>query len=149
MFLTYKKIIVEIKFRKYCVNSLVARVHLLNERTKSLFCLLVLKTILLVRFLEEFEDTKKSFRNQWMTNYSRVHISSDSLFSKILKKPSIVQKKWYLLWTSLVSFIAKEQKNIENWRSWKMTLLCFSYEVSFISALWMVSSESWKRLHPN
>ena len=24
--------------------------------------------------------------------YSRVHISSDSLFSKILKKPSIVQK---------------------------------------------------------
>ena len=111
MFLTYKKIIVEIKFRKYCVNSLVARVHLLNERTKSLFCLLVLKTILLVRFLEEFEDTKKSFRNQWMTDYSRVHISSDSLFSKILKKPSIVQKKWYLLWTSLVSFIAKEQKN--------------------------------------
>ena len=24
-----------------------------------------------------------------------------------------------------------------------------SYEVSFISALWMVSSESWKRLHSN
>ena len=27
------------------------------------------------------------------TTYSRVHISLDSLFSKILKKPSIVQKK--------------------------------------------------------
>ena len=25
--------------------------------------------------------------------YSRVHISSDEVFSKILKKPSIVQKK--------------------------------------------------------
>jgi hypothetical protein len=24
-----------------------------------------------------------------------------------------------------------------------------SYEVSFISAIWMVSSESWKRLHSN
>ena len=24
-----------------------------------------------------------------------------------------------------------------------------SYEVSFISGIWMVSSESWKRLHPN
>ena len=64
-------------------------------------------------------------------------------------------------------------KNIENWRSWKMRFLPFfwvghyefffwdfffssqwkdqrlSYEVSFISELWMVSSESWKRLHPN
>ena len=27
--------------------------------------------------------------------------------------------------------------------------LCFSYEVSFISALWMVSSASWKILHLN
>ena len=64
------------------------------------------------------------------------------------------------------------QKNIENWRSpendfclvfWllgcskKINNNCIismktssrSYEVSFISALWMVSSESWKRLHPN
>ena len=37
----------------------------------------------------------------------------------------------------------------------KKTTFCFiskqarSYEVSFISALWMVFSESWKRLHPN
>ena len=58
---------------------------------------------------------------------------------------------------------------IENWRSWKITFfgvdfffqenifyffpnekqLGGSYEVSFISALWAVSSESWKRLHPN
>ena len=64
-------------------------------------------------------------------------------------------------------------KNIENWRSWKMRFflgghfefsksailiffsfismkkLCFSYKVSFISWLRMVSSQSWKRLHPN
>ena len=68
------------------------------------------------------------------------------------------------------------EKNIENWRSpendfclvfwflvfgywvdqnffffffsqWKDQRL--SYEVAFISALWMVSSESWKRLYPN
>ena len=53
-------------------------------------------------------------------------------------------------------------KNIENWRSWKSTFfwvghfaffspndkqLGGSYEVSFISALWMVSSKSRKRLH--
>ena len=31
-------------------------------------------------------------------DYSRVHISSDSLFSKILKKPFMVHKKWYLIW---------------------------------------------------
>ena len=65
------------------------------------------------------------------------------------------------------------QKNIENWRSWKMTFFLgghfefffskkikkialsqrkdqwLSYEVSFISALWMVFSESWKRGCPN
>ena len=39
-------------------------------------------------------------RNQWYFshNYSCVHISSDEVFSKILKKPSIVQKKLYLIW---------------------------------------------------
>ena len=30
------------------------------------------------------------FECVWLMNYSRVHISSDSLFSKILQKPSIV-----------------------------------------------------------
>ena len=29
--------------------------------------------------------------------YSRVPKSSDSFFSKILEKPSIEQKKWYLI----------------------------------------------------
>ena len=63
-------------------------------------------------------------------------------------------------------------KNIESWRCWKMKFCFFvcgywvfqkeiifvfsqwksqwlSYEVAFISALWMVSSESWKRLYLN
>ena len=61
-------------------------------------------------------------------------------------------------------------KNIGNWRSWKLrifesAILIFffkkkialsqwkqatrSYEISFISAISMVSSGSWKRLHPN
>ena len=68
----------------------------------------------------------------WFYTYSRVHNSSDEVFVKILKKPSLVQmisseswkSKWYLIWKA----------------SW------FSYKVSFISALRMASSESWKRL---
>ena len=56
-------------------------------------------------------------------------------------------------------------KNIETWLSWKMrffesAILIFfassqwkhaahSYEVSFISVIWIFFSESWKRLHPN
>ena len=36
---------------------------------------------------------KTSAHYQYWYNYSRVHISSDEVFSKILKKPSIVQKK--------------------------------------------------------
>jgi hypothetical protein len=32
-------------------------------------------------------------KNQSTETYSRVHISSDEVFSKMLKKPSIVQKK--------------------------------------------------------
>ena len=41
--------------------------------------------------------------------YSRVHISSDSLFSKILKKPFIVQKKMIPLMNGLLAFIEIKQ----------------------------------------
>ena len=44
--------------------------------------------------------------------YSHVHISSDEVFSKILKKPSIVQKKWYLIWKPLVFLIRWSKKKI-------------------------------------
>ena len=42
-----------------------------------------------------FKFSAKSLYHSWISKqcYSRVHISSDSLFSKILKKPSKVQKK--------------------------------------------------------
>ena len=43
------------------------------------------------------------------TKYSRVHISSDSLFSKILKKPFMVHKKWYLIW--MLFFIRWSKKS--------------------------------------
>ena len=43
--------------------------------------------------------------------YSRVHISLDEVFSKILKKPSIVQKKMILHMKAKVVFIGKKQKN--------------------------------------
>ena len=35
----------------------------------------------------------RNYQNMYKSTYSCVHISSDSLFSKILKKPSIAQKK--------------------------------------------------------
>jgi hypothetical protein len=47
--------------------------------------------------------------------YSRVHISSDEVFSKILKKPSIVLKKWHLIWKPLV-FLIRWSKNIFFWK---------------------------------
>ena len=42
----------------------------------------------------------QSFRKVFMINYNRVHISLDEVFCKILKKPQIVQKKWFLIWKS-------------------------------------------------
>ena len=41
-------------------------------------------------------------------SYSRVHISSDEVFSKILKKPSIVQKKTIPHMKGKVVFIGKK-----------------------------------------
>ena len=49
--------------------------------------------------------------------YSRVHISSDSLFSKILKKPSIVQKKNYTSCENqgFCHWIFKKKKSKSKW----------------------------------
>ena len=44
------------------------------------------------------------------SNYSRVHISSDEAFSKILKEPSIVQKKMIPHMNGLHVFIDMKQK---------------------------------------
>ena len=41
---------------------------------------------------ESFQPLKASQTFQYFKKYSRVHISSDKAFFKILKKPSIVQK---------------------------------------------------------
>ena len=41
--------------------------------------------------------------------YSRVHISSDEVFSKILKKPPIVQKKMIPHMIAKVVFIEKKK----------------------------------------
>ena len=103
-------------------------------------------------------------------NYSRVQKSWNEVFFKILKKPSIVQKKMIPHMNGLLVFLEVKQKKIQMAASknphfpappilnffilrigreslWKQAAR--SYEASFISALWMVSSESWKRLHPN
>ena len=64
--------------------------------------------------------------------YSRVHNSSDGVFSKILKKPSIVQKEIFGFWVvQKIFFFFLNEKHQGG-----------SYEVAFTSALWMVSSES-------
>ena len=39
---------------------------------------------------------------QFFLTVIRVHISSDEVFSEILKKPSIVQNKLYFIWKALV-----------------------------------------------
>ena len=49
------------------------------------------------------------FFTQSLRTYSRVHISSDSLFSKILKKPSIVQKKMIPHMNGLLIFFETKQ----------------------------------------
>ena len=43
--------------------------------------------------LQSLEHLSFLWLYQWWLSYSRVHKSSDSFFSKILEKPSIVQKK--------------------------------------------------------
>ena len=45
-----------------------------------------------------------------MASYSRVHKSSDSFFSKILEKPSIVQKKNYTSYKRAGFFTEMKQK---------------------------------------
>ena len=45
--------------------------------------------------------------------YSRVHKSSDSFFSKILEKPSIVQKKYDTSYKRAAFFAEMKQKKIK------------------------------------
>ena len=107
-------------------------------------------------------------RNIESFRYSHVHISSDEVFSKIMKKPSMMpHMKAKLIFIGIFFWKTKKPKkktlkfsgkNIENWRSWKMTFFfCYlfqdigffkrkfsqwkspwlSYEVTFISAVWI------------
>ena len=69
--------------------------------------------------IELFITRFHQFRIQ--KSYSRVHISSDEVFSKILKTPSIVQKKkLYLIWkprlfslekNKIIFFLKKQNQN--------------------------------------
>ena len=53
-------------------------------------------------------------------DYSRVHISSDDVFSKILRKSSIVQKKMIPHMKAKVVFIGKKQKRKKQKRKKKI-----------------------------
>ena len=69
--------------------------------------------------LSEIFLSVKSERNmEEICRYSRVHISSDSIFSKILKKSSIVQKKFFphIKLKGLDFFTEVKQKKIQNGR---------------------------------
>ena len=59
---------------------------------------------------------------------TRVHISSDEVFSKILKKPSIVHKKWYL--------IGVVHKRCRTFLVFSFWLLGFSKKFFFVFAQW-------------
>ena len=51
-----------------------------------------------------------------LPKYSHVHINLDEVFSKILKKPSIMHKKMIPLMKANVVFIGKTQTQIQNGR---------------------------------
>ena len=98
----------------------------------------------------------------WMKNtYSRVHKSSDSFFSKILEKPSIVQKKmiphknrldFSLRWSKIffkIGWLRKWSWGCPTYADISVRKPARLYEISFFSALWMVFPESWKRSCPN
>ena len=57
-------------------------------------------------------------RKEKLLKESRVHISLDEVFSKILKKPSIPQKKRCMIWKPLVFlirwFLNTQKKRIKN-----------------------------------
>mgnify|MGYP006863754305 CR=1 FL=1 len=55
--------------------------------------------------------------------------------------------KWGFFEAAILNFLSRQFWNFFCFISVKNPAL--SYEVSFSSALWMVSSESWKRLHSN
>ena len=54
--------------------------------------------------------------------YSRVHISSDEVFSKIMKKPSIVQKKLIPHMKAFGLFNKIKQKKIQKFKKKKFKM---------------------------
>ena len=81
-----------------CMNSAVEYTYFQIQLHSSLYFLLFwFSTITKLKvFLGKFPILALSNNLhflQFCLTYSRVHISSDEVFSKILKKPSIVQKK--------------------------------------------------------
>ena len=85
-----------------------------------------------------------------------MHISSDSLFSKILKKPSIVQKRMIPHMKGMLVFFEMKKNDVFLRQSFWIFFCCISvkkgarlYEASFFSALLMFFPDSLKRSCPN
>ena len=68
--------------------------------------------------------------------YSRVHISSDEVFSKILKKPSILQKWMIPHINGLLVSIQMKQKKIIFWKNYLMKNYWELADISKISKNW-------------
>jgi hypothetical protein len=69
----------------------------------------------------EFSHTLANYPKCEGKKYSRVHISLDEVFSKILKKPSIVQKKMIPHMKVVGLFNKMKQKKKKSWkRKFKM-----------------------------
>ena len=96
----------------YGVSNLWARCIPLNYKYKPVF--LFQNSIICRAFLNRHirpHGMCYSHFGNWVYMYSRVHKSSDSFFSKILEKPSIVQKKIIPQVKAKVVLIGKKQKH--------------------------------------
>ena len=82
--------------------------------------------------------------------YSGVHISSDEVFCKILKKPSIVQKKMIPHMKAKVVFIGKKQKNQNGWLKKSLFSSSANSQYFFVKISWigpLVSRIDWCKGH--
>ena len=93
MFFLEKVEINMLAFYKHDISSLIGVVYVCFLRVSS-HCVCMYYACLFVFFL-----------NVLCTTYSRVHISSDEVFSKILKTPSILQKQMIPHRNGLLVFI--------------------------------------------
>ena len=86
-------------------------------------------------------------RNRLYCRYSRVHKSSDSFFSKILEKPSIVQKKMIPHINGLVFFTNRKTKGFWNVLVLVLVLNFESFFCDLLASVGLVNKNGCKGQH--